>query len=182
MSDLYLEVPSNLFEPAAFEHFEGAFDVCALASGPDVYSFSEPVAYSIDVTNTGDALLVTGSAEGRAKTACSRCLSDVELPLIGEIEGYFLIEDDACAPEDMDDDEFDVLPADKKIDLATLIRAALLLELPLVPLCDDDCLGLCPQCGANLNEGPCACPPVSDDGFEANPFAALKDFPFDDAK
>ena len=180
MSNLYLEVPANLFEPAAFEHFEGAFDVCALTSGPDVYSFSDPVAYSVDVANTGDALLVTGGVEGSAKTSCSRCLSDVELPLFGEIEGYFLIEDGAQAPDDMDDDEFDVLPADKKIDLATLIRAALLLELPLVPLCDDDCLGLCPRCGANLNEGPCACPP-DEDGFDAHPFAALKDFPFENA-
>ena len=63
------------------------------------------------------------------------------------------------------------------IDLVPLVEQALLLELPLVPLCDDDCRGLCPRCGANLNEGPCQC----DDGpvGEDNPFAALKDFKFD---
>ena len=57
----------------------------------------------------------------------------------------------------MEGDEFDFLPDNRKIDLVPLIVAALLLEVPLVPLCDDDCKGLCPQCGANLNEGPCGC-------------------------
>ena len=63
------------------------------------------------------------------------------------------------------------------IDLVPLVEQALLLELPLVPLCDDDCRGLCPRCGANLNEGPCQCGdgPTGED----NPFAALKDFKFD---
>ena len=60
-----------------------------------------------------------------------------------------------------------------------LIVAALLLEVPLVPLCDDDCKGLCPQCGANLNEGPCGCSRDEAD-VEASPFAALKNFDFGD--
>mgnify|MGYP000337985405 CR=1 FL=1 len=79
----------------------------------------------------------------------------------------------------MDEDEFDVLPADKVIDLEPLITAALLLEFPLIPLCDEECKGLCPQCGANLNEGPCGCEPAADDDDDMppNPFAALKDFP-----
>ena len=79
-------------------------------------------------------------------------------------------------------DEFDVLPADKVIDLEPLITAALLLEFPLIPLCDEECKGLCPQCGANLNEGPCGCEPAADDDDDMppNPFAALKDFPFDE--
>ncbi|MCQ5072305.1 YceD family protein, partial [Adlercreutzia sp. DFI.6.23] len=63
--------------------------------------------------------------------------------------------------------------------LVPLILAALLLEVPLVPLCDDDCKGLCPQCGANLDEGPCGCSRDEAD-VEASPFAALKNFDFGD--
>ena len=79
----------------------------------------------------------------------------------------------------MDEDEFDVLPADKVIDLEPLITAALLLEFPLIPLCDEECKGLCPQCGANLNEGLCGCEPAADDDDDMlpNPFAAPADFP-----
>ena len=61
------------------------------------------------------------------------------------------------------------------------LSAALIVDLPLQPLCDEDCQGLCPQCGKNLNDGPCGCEPPQDDvEFEEakNPFAALKDFPF----
>ena len=180
MAALRIFMPAELFEPAAYQHFEGTHDIVALASGPDLYSFSSPVSWNAEVTNVGDALLVTGSVEGSATTSCSRCLEDVELALFGEIEGYFLIGDETTAPEDMDDDEFDVLPEDRMIDFDPLIRAALVLELPLVPLCVDDCKGLCPRCGANLNDGPCACPPEPDeDEFDANPFAALKGLSFE---
>ena len=53
--------------------------------------------------------------------------------------------------------------------------------MPLVPLCDDDCKGICPDCGADLNEGPCSCG-ETDDGEEdgaKNPFSVLKNFPFE---
>ncbi|MCB6312030.1 YceD family protein [Gordonibacter pamelaeae] len=153
----------------------------AVKAGPDLYDFAEPLAWQVDVTNTGDALLVTGTVEGEAKTSCARCVDEFSFPVTGEVEGYFLIGADREAPEDMDDDEFDVLPDDNVIDLEPLLRAALLLEFPLVPLCDEECKGLCPTCGANLNDGPCGCAPAEDAGDDAppNPFAVLKDFPFE---
>ncbi|WP_241963703.1 DUF177 domain-containing protein [Gordonibacter sp. 28C] len=152
-----------------------------MKAGPDLYDFEGPLDWQVDVTNTGDALLVTGTVEGEAKTSCARCVDEFSFSVTGEIEGYFLIDSEKEAPDDMDDDEFDVLPEDDVIDLEPLIRAALLLEFPLVPLCDDDCLGLCPTCGANLNEGPCGCEPAvePDDDVPPSPFAVLKDFPFD---
>ena len=68
--------------------------------------------------------------------------------------------------------------------MESLVVAAIVFELPLVPLCDEDCKGLCPTCGANLNEGPCGCEKEQPDGpdeFELvkNPFAALANFSFD---
>ena len=122
-----------------------------------------------------------GSARGTATVACARCLDDFQVDLNVEVEGYFLLSEDGPAPEDMDDDEFEVLGADKVLDLEPLIIAALLVEAPLVPLCREDCAGLCAQCGANLNEGPCACSAQPDDGLprmsdgRVSPFAALKD-------
>ena len=53
------------------------------------------------------------------------------------------------------------------LDLRPLVRDALLLELPVAPLCRDDCRGLCPRCGADLNSGPCDCRPSA--GVEALP-------------
>ena len=166
-----IPIPSELFAPAESSHFEGTYAVPVVKAGPDLYDFAEPLAWQVDVTNTGDALLVTGTVEGEAKTSCARCVDEFSFPVTGEVEGYFLIGADREAPEDMDDDEFDVLPDDNVIDL----------EFPLVPLCDEECKGLCPTCGANLNDGPCGCAPAEDAGDDAppNPFAVLKDFPFE---
>lgn len=177
MEPTSIKIPAELFALAESSRFEGDLDLDALDANPDEYRFDAPLAWWVDVTNTGEALLVAGSVEGRAITSCARCLADVPFDLQGDIEGYFLIDPEKSAPEDLDDDEVDVLPADHIIDLEPLIRAALLMEIPFVPLCREDCKGLCSQCGADLNEGPCSCG-VSDFDREfdraRNPFSVLE--------
>ncbi len=81
----------------------------------------------------------------------------------------------------MDEDEFDVLPDDHVIDVYPLIVAALLLEIPLIPLCDDDCRGFA-RSAAQPQRGPCGCTHEEDADFELakNPFAALAGFEFSD--
>lgn len=184
MEAVKIHLPQELFESAEMRHYDGQANLEALVAGPDAYAFSGPVAWSVDVTNTGDALLVMGTATADATTQCARCLDDVSYQLSGDIEGYFLIGgEEAEVPEDMEDDEFDYVPDNHTIDLAPLIEQALLLELPLVPLCSDDCKGLCPHCGANLNEGPCGCAEREAEEAAAapgNPFAALKNLTFDE--
>jgi uncharacterized protein len=181
-----IEVPPELFVIAESSSFAGTYSLDELAAGPDTYRFSSPVSYDVTITNTGDALLIMGSAQASATTECARCLEDFSIDIDGEIEGYFLLSEDSQRPEDMDDDEFDVLPADHKLDLAPLIEAALLVDIPLIPLCAEDCKGLCAKCGSNLNEGPCACEAGEDDADDlprmsdgrVSPFAALKGMDF----
>lgn len=183
MEPVNIHLPQELFESAEMRHYEGQAPLAVLQAGPDTYTFAEPVEWSADITNTGGALLVMGQARANAVTQCARCLDDVSYQLEGDIEGYFLIGgEEAEAPDDLEGDEFDLVPENHVIDLAPLIEQALLLELPLVPLCDDNCKGLCPQCGANLNEGPCGC--GREDRAEApdNPFAALKNLKFDEGQ
>lgn len=180
-----IRVPNELFAPAESSSFAGELEIGVLAAGPDLYDFAAPVRWQADLTNTGGAILLTGTVEGTARTSCARCLEPVEMELFGEIEGYYLIDPEECDPEDREQDEFDVLPEDSVIDLEGPIKAALLLELPLVPLCDDECKGICPDCGANLNEGDCGCADARAAREEAeeqarNPFAALKGLTFDE--
>ncbi len=178
-----LHVPAKLFTPAESLRFEGQMALPGFEAGSSSYAFSDPVCWQVDVTNTGGALLVAGNATGVARTVCARCLEDAAIPLDGTIEGYFLIDDEAAeVPEDMDDDEFEFLPENHMVDMEVLVKAALLLEVPLIPLCDEGCRGLCPTCGANLNEGACACQtedPDEDLEQSDNPFAVLKDYTFD---
>ena len=188
MSSATLKIPSELFATAESSHFDGRIALDNLTVGPDDYRFNEPIAWDVEVTNTGAAFLIAGKATGRGVCACARCLEDVEFSFEGDIEGYLLMEGvdvSDCDEENDDapgDDEFDVLPADHVVDLEPLIKAALIVDAPYQPLCKDDCLGLCPNCGANLNDGPCSCGGDSSlQEFEAasNPFAALADFKFE---
>lgn len=184
MDAVKFEVPPELFVTAESSSFAGQLNLGTLEAGPDTYRFKKPIEWNVTVSNTGDALLVMGTANALATVPCARCLDDFEVELAGEVEGYFLLSGDQEAPEDMEDDEFDVLGADKVLDLEPLIIAALLVEAPFVPLCREDCAGLCAKCGANLNEGPCACQSEPDDGLprmsdgRVSPFAALKDVDF----
>lgn len=181
MNALHIRIPDELFKPARNAHFEGEMVLPVMEVGPDTYRFAHPLIWQIDITNVGDALLVRGVVTGDAEGVCARCLEACTLSCTGQIEGYYLL-DDSCAPlTDMDEDEFDILPPDNVIDIQPLIKAALLLEFPLVPLCSKTCKGLCPVCGANLNEGACDCALSldADDTMQKNPFSSLKDFPFD---
>ena len=176
-----IKVPVELFALAESSHFEGTYNSEPLQVGPDTYAFDTDIAWSVDVTNTGEALLVMGTCSARATTSCARCLEDVVYDLEGQIDGYFLINEDSVVPEDMGEDEMQVLPADHIIDIRPLVNVAFMMDLDDVPLCRDDCAGLCPNCGANLNEGPCGCGEDADLAqFEkaANPFAALAGFKF----
>lgn len=186
MPDTIIKIPAELFALAESSHFEGAYELSELAIGPDDYSFAEPLAWEADITNTGSALLVEGSVTGFGTCPCSRCLEDVGHDFEGTVEGYFLIGDSAPdyddGEEELGEDEFDVLPDDHMLDLAPLLDAALMIDAPDMPLCKPDCAGLCPQCGANLNEGECGCgedPDLAAFEQEANPFAALANFKFE---
>lgn len=176
-----IRLPEELFALAESSPFHGELSLPLLSAGPDEYSFAEPLVWDVLVTNIGDALVVSGAVTGEGSTQCARCLDEFTVPFAGEIEGYYLLDEDTPAPEDMDEDEYEVLSEDHVIDLEPLIIAAIILELPLVPLCREDCKGLCPSCGANLNDGPCGCEEKpQDDDFSTNPFAVLKDLQFDE--
>ncbi len=182
MNDATIKIPAELFAIAESSHFEGQLKFDVLMAGFDEYRFSTPVTWDVEVTNTGDALLIMGRAYGVASTQCARCLEDVEYDLDGSIEGYFLINDESAVPDDMEGDEFDVLPENHIIDLAPLIEAALIVDAPEIPLCSGDCKGLCPECGANLNDGDCGCKNEELEEFEEakNPFSVLKGLPFEE--
>ncbi|MCU1460995.1 MAG: hypothetical protein JWO37_1070 [Acidimicrobiales bacterium] len=97
-----------------------------------------------------DGILATGSARAPWRSECRRCLRAVE----GDAEVTFreLFEEHPT--------EGETWPLQhEEVDLEPLVRESLLLALPLAPLCDDACRGLCPTCGADLNEGPCDCVP-----------------------
>jgi uncharacterized protein len=134
-----------------------------------------PVTGTITVTNTGQLLLVRGKMAAKARVECARCGETFEFAVAAPIEEEFSIrgpEGAPIGPGDTIDVEEPAAAAfaDNMLDLTELLRQQLLVSLPLTPLCRPDCKGICPDCGKNLNEGPCGCA----EDRAASPFAVLE--------
>jgi uncharacterized protein len=106
-----------------------------------------------------------GSIEGTAAGECRRCLADVTTPVA--LDSYLIFAEMGLGEADEESDEFLFDPGERALDLRPAVREDWLLAAPAFPLCREDCKGLCPTCGADLNEGPCACPPAADDRWAA---------------
>ena len=145
-------------------------------SGLDFYGekpFAHPVRVSGAVRNMADALLLEGTAETTLELACDRCGREFSREKIVRLESLV-----AQQLEDEENDEIILLDG-WELDLDQVVTETFVLAMDTKNLCSDDCKGLCPQCGANLNEGPCGCSRDEAD-VEASPFAALKNFDFGD--
>jgi DUF177 domain-containing protein len=85
---------------------------------------------------------------------CRRCTAPVGGELRIAVRERFT-EPGARHGDPEDDEAYPIV--DDRLDLRPMVRDAVLLELPLAPLCGEDCRGLCPHCGADLNEEACGC-------------------------
>jgi uncharacterized protein len=118
----------------------------------------------VEFLRTRRGILVRGTFTGTSRLVCSRCLDSFEYPLIFRIEEEFLPSVDVTSgvPLPLDDDPATFTIDDRHVlDLSEAIRQYALLAIPMKPMCRPDCAGLCPQCGANLNQQRCHCPPSS---------------------
>lgn len=121
---------------------------------------TEPLMGRVHMLRTGLGVLVEGQFEGMVVTQCSRCLSDVVVPVSVEIEEEFQPTIDVVRGTHLPLEEEDAaLLIDEQhiLDLSEVLRQSLLLAIPMQPLCMPDCAGLCPVCGQDLNQGTCEC-------------------------
>ncbi len=109
-----------------------------------------PVRLGGDLTSVGDGILVRARATTTMDAQCSRCLTGFSYPAQVEVEELFVYPE-----KEADYDEEPVsLIRDDSLDLTGPLRDALILDQPLIPLCQPDCAGLCPRCGVDLNADP----------------------------
>jgi uncharacterized protein len=117
-----------------------------------------PDGAAVDLALTLEAveggIVAAGTVAAPWVGECRRCLG----PVVGNIEARV---EELFVPEPEEGEAYPILR--DHIDLEPLAREAIVLALPLVPLCRPDCKGLCPECGADLNSGPCGCAVVSSD-------------------
>jgi uncharacterized protein len=117
-----------------------------------------PVEAELQVDRTHERVTVRGPVQATARVECVRCLKTFDLPVRVELEVFADRSGSAKGLEaDLERDNYMKFHDGRQLDLREETREALLLEMPISPHCRDDCRGLCPGCGADLNEGPCGC-------------------------
>jgi len=123
-------------------------------------SLLRPVEALLHLSRSPAGVCVRGQVSSDLRLHCSRCNELFTLPVREGFEVEYRKPPEASGDGEYElgADELDIsFLEEEKINVVGLVRENVLLALPVQPLCHDDCRGLCPRCGANLNRGPCPC-------------------------
>ena len=156
----------------------GHLDETGYELGDHEFALPDGIDYDLVLTNAGEGILATGLVRARVVGTCDRCLEPAEFDVAAEVDGYYLFEEPERLAEDEDEADYELVAPDNTIDLSAALLSALVMETPFVVLCREDCRGLCPVCGANLNEEDCGHAAQLEEQREAerrasSPFSAL---------
>jgi uncharacterized protein len=153
------------------EKVELTADARTLDIQSDDYSLENDIRVTFMVHRNGDLATVKGEAVAPVTVNCARCLE----PFVIEVSGTFSLvvkQIPAGEPvpqlseeeEEMDEERLLYMGHDiTRLDITDYVRDAVILALPLKPVCREDCKGLCYYCGHNLNEGECGCERKTED-------------------
>lgn len=122
---------------------------------PDDMKLIPPVKVTGFAEDKNGCLFLTAEIEARYETLCDRCLRDIGGIITVPFERMVSLD----VPPEEDDESLDnvVFANGSNLDIDRQVTEEIALELPPYHLCKEDCKGLCPKCGKDLNEGPCDC-------------------------
>lgn len=145
----------DLGEVLANQHVAKAYDVCLEADEfsykNGVYPITQKQPVRLTITGTAkNKVSISGRMCVHLSIPCDRCLRDVDCEVSSEFERNLIID------EEPEDDETEILDS-TQLDVEKFLFSEILLNLPIKVLCKADCLGICPVCGKNLNDGECGC-------------------------
>ena len=138
--------------PGASLPFDVSVDLSDLCYGVS-FPVTEPVIAQGTVRNTAGVLVMKGTVSTRIHGICDRCAADFQRDVSFPIDAVLVTE--LSSEEDEDENLFPLVG--DSADLEEIVRTVFVLNLDSKLLCREDCNGLCPRCGKNLNLGPCDC-------------------------
>jgi len=144
---MYLDLTSIKNDKKVILEFSEKVNLGKLGEDFVNYHSNFPFQVTGTVQNTANGFYLKGTITGKVITQCSLCLQEIELDFDLPVERiYKTVTDEESFPL-----------VDFKIDLDELVFEEAVLNLPLKPVCHEECRGLCPICGQNLNERDCNC-------------------------
>lgn len=147
---LKINIASVLKNEGASQKFSGSMELGEFDLMGSTLSFGQPVMVNGKILNIGGTLEISAQIDGKYTTQCSRCGEGVEMTLSAEL--FESVENDFS-----DIDEECISVSGNIIDIAGSVNACIFNSIPLQFLCKEDCKGLCPVCGINLNNEECNC-------------------------
>ncbi len=121
------------------------------------YECADPARVGLTHYRAGTDLFFDGTIDATVTGTCARCLEEFRVPVATDL--HFLATPRGEGEERSEAEDVDVTIYDgEEVDLGPLVCERILLSLPTTPLCGEDCRGLCPRCGINLNQDQCECP------------------------
>jgi uncharacterized protein len=188
MQSVIVALDERLENPGDTRVVADHLDEKSYSLGERDFTLPEGIDYDLVLTNAGEGILATGIISCHVKGSCDRCLGDAEFDVKGEVDEYFLFKEPEQKLEVGDgEDEVDyaLVSADHTVDLTDALESALLMDTPFIVLCQEDCQGLCPVCGQNLNESDCGHGAQIEaareqERLDKSPFAVLKDLKLDE--
>jgi uncharacterized protein len=157
------------------DRFARTFQPSEVAMADDAYRIVAPVELAFEIHKDKDKFHLVGTVRTELELPCSRCLEPFRLPVDRSFDLRYLPQSEASTEPESEVAEEDLETSfyrGDQIDLNELLREQFYLALPMKPLCREECKGLCPQCGTNLNTATCNCAAA----WEDPRLAALKQF------
>jgi len=168
MDSYRVDVKSILDDLGASIEVSDNLPLAALDIGDEHFDLPTPVRFDVKLMNGGTGVVALGTVTADTIATCVRCLIEFPLTIEAEVDGYYVRSGDTeNIPEEQEHGDID---ADGYVDILPAVMSALVLEAPFAPLHAEDCAGLCPTCGVDLNTETCSCAGTPD---PRNPFASL---------
>ena len=150
----------------AHERYDKTYPPEAFPADSENFRVVEPVVLGFDIYKNQEQFRLAGDVKTTLELPCSRCLEPFRWPVDAHFDLRYQPHAHNTGEGEREIEEDDLSTAfyeDEQIDLGQLMSEQFYLSLPMKPLCGDDCKGLCPVCGKNLNREPCDCKRSWDD-------------------
>lgn len=154
MASLRVSVSDLLKREGAEKRLELEAEIPVIKKGEEKIELAEAPRLDLILRNVGNRVLASGSLKGQVFLDCSRCLTQFRYPLEIKISELFRKPSEFRVEKMPEQEERVFAIVNDEIDLAPMAEQAMLLALPMKPLCKKICKGLCPICGEDLNKRP----------------------------
>ena len=142
------------------DRFERTYAPSAFEPAGEDYRIVQPVTLAFEVVKRNTKFTLVGRVTTALELRCSRCLEAFAMPVDVGFDLLYLPHSENTGEGEVEIEEDDLGTAfyrNEVIDLGQLMKEQFYLTLPMKPLCQETCRGLCPHCGTNLNQSSCNC-------------------------